>query len=63
MDKDRKREILEAEARQGRLEELARALAARGVYIIGKLTHGASSSEANTPPPHTPSQPRDGLTR
>ena len=39
MDPDRKRQILNAEERFTLRERLSRALAEKGVYVLGKLTH------------------------
>lgn len=41
MDADRKRQILTAEDRFAQLERLRRALADKGVYVVGRLTHDA----------------------
>lgn len=39
MDPDRKRQIISAEERFTLRERLSRALAEKGVYVLGKLTH------------------------
>lgn len=41
MDRDRKRQILRAEAYYGRLDQLARDLAERGFYVLGGVQPGA----------------------
>lgn len=41
MDPDRKRQILKAEERFTLRERLSRALAEKGVYVFGRLTHEA----------------------
>ena len=41
MDPDRKRQIISAEERFTLRERLNRALAEKGVYVLGKLTHDA----------------------
>lgn len=41
MDPDRKRQILKAEERFTLRERLSRALAEKGVYVFGRLTHDA----------------------
>ena len=47
IDPDRKRQILKAEERFALLHRLSRALAEKGVYIFGKLTHDPSSRLSN----------------
>ncbi|HEY1223812.1 MAG TPA: hypothetical protein VGE54_01185 [Brevundimonas sp.] len=53
MDRNRKRQILKAEAYYARLDQLARDLAERGFYVLGGIQPGAAppppSEEA--PPP------------
>jgi hypothetical protein len=39
MDPDRKRQIIDAEVRFTLRERLNRALAEKGVYVVGRLTH------------------------
>ena len=40
MDRERKRQILKAEAYYAQLDELARALAERGFYVMGGVQPG-----------------------
>jgi hypothetical protein len=61
MDPDRKRQILNAEERFTLRERLSRALAERGVYVVGRLTtepgpfasddDAADGTTAPSPPP------------
>lgn len=51
MDPDRKRQILNAEERFILRERLNRALAEKGVYVVGRLTHDA---------PAVPESPHSG---
>ncbi len=44
MDRDRKRQILKAEAYYARLDQLARDLAERGFYVMGGVQPGAGPS-------------------
>lgn len=43
MDPDRKREIINAEERFTVRERLNRALAEKGIYVLGRLTHDAQA--------------------
>jgi len=50
MDQDRKREILAAEAAFAKKDQLAKALAEGGVYVLGKLTGPGSDVEIERRP-------------
>jgi hypothetical protein len=50
MDQDRKREILAAEAAFAKKDQLAKALAEGGVYVLGKLTGPGSDIEIDRRP-------------
>jgi hypothetical protein len=50
MDQDRKREILAAEAAFAKKDQLARALAEGGVYVLGKLSGPGSDVEIERTP-------------
>jgi len=50
MDQDRKRQILAAEAAFAKKDQLAKALAEGGVYVLGKLTGPGSDVEIERKP-------------
>lgn len=50
MDQDRKRQILAAERAFAKTDQLARALAEGGVYVLGKLTGPGSDVEIERRP-------------
>ena len=49
MDPDRKRQILNAEQRFTLRERLSRALAEKGIYVVGRLTHDFLQNPGSTP--------------
>ena len=53
MDRERKRQILRAEAYYAQLDELARALAARGFYVMGGIQPGSDDQRLPPAPPET----------
>lgn len=57
MDPDRKRQILKAEERFTLRERLSRALAERGVYVFGRLTHEARAVPEPDDAVRTPAAP------
>lgn len=48
MDPDRKRQILNAEDRFTLRERLSRALAEKGIYVMGRLTHDTQPRPARS---------------
>ena len=50
MDQDRKREILAAEVAFAKKDQLAKALAEGGVYVLGRLTGPGSDVEIERKP-------------
>ena len=62
MDSERKREIIAAEERYRLLDRLAADLAAKGFYVVGRLTTkppaGPHPKSSLGPPPGEPEGPR-----
>lgn len=57
MDRERKRQILKAEAYYAQLDELARALAELGFYVMGGVQPGAQPSGPPDVRPETDAAP------
>lgn len=53
MDRERKRQILKAEAYYAQLDQLARSLAERGFYVMGGVQPGTELSARPEAPPET----------
>lgn len=57
MDRERKRQILKAEAYYEQLDQLARDLAERGFYVMGGVQPGAEPGTLPDVPPETETVP------